>query len=115
MDERLRRQARNEALVRDVNERINAVDQDTPASESVDTFGFHCECGRDGTCEERIWMTLDEYDLVRAQDDRFALVPGHQTDEIERVVESNDRYVIVDKVDAVEPLVADDPRGHGSG
>ena len=35
-------------------------------------------------------MTIDEYELVRAQDDRLA---------------------VVDELDQVEALVADDPRG----
>jgi hypothetical protein len=52
---------------------------------------------------------------VRAQDDRFALAPGHETDGLERVVDENERFVIVDKVDSAEPLVADDPRGRTSG
>ena len=113
VEKRLERQARNEALAREVNERINALDRG--ATKGGDgTFGFHCECGVEGGCAERIWMTLDEYDVVRQQDDRFALVPGHQTDELERVVERSDRYVVVDKVDAAEPFVADDPRGRGS-
>jgi hypothetical protein len=114
MEKRLERQARNEALLREVNERINAIDR-AAATGDGDTHGFHCECGREGGCEERIWMTLEEYDVVRAQDDRFALVPGHETDELEYVVESTERFVIVDKVDAAEPLVADDPRGKTSG
>ena len=118
MEERLERQARNEALVREVNERINTLDRGAAGSGAVegsDTFGFHCECGRDGGCPEMVWMTLGEYEVVRAQDDRFALVPGHETGDLERVVQANERFVIVDKVDAVEPLVADDPRGRSSG
>jgi hypothetical protein len=118
MAERLERQARNEALVREVNERINALDQGAAGSgafEGVDTLGFHCECGRNGGCPEMVWMTLDEYEVVRTQDDRFALAPGHETDGLEHVVGANERFVIVDKVDAVEPLVADDPRGRTSG
>jgi hypothetical protein len=112
MDERLEQQARNEGLVREVNERISALDRS--AASNGEMFGFHCECGRHGGCEERIWMTLAEYDTVREQDDRFALTPGHETDELEHVVEQTERYVIVDKVDAVEPFVADDPRGRPS-
>jgi hypothetical protein len=118
MEERLDRQARNEALVREVNERISTLDRDAAGSgavEGIDTFGFHCECGRNGGCTEMVWMTLDEYELVRAQDDRFAVAPGHETVGLERVVHANERFVIVDKVDAAEPLVADDPRGRGSG
>jgi hypothetical protein len=113
MDARLERQARNEALLREVNERINAIDR-AAAGGNGGTHGFHCECGREGGCEERIWMTLAEYDTVREQDDRFALAPGHETDDLEHVVEQTERYVIVDKVDAVEHLVADDPRGRPS-
>jgi hypothetical protein len=113
MDERLERQARNEALVREVNEHINALDREAAGSGAVDgveTFRFHCECGRDGGCGEEIWMTLEEYEVVRRQDDRFALRPGHETEGLEHVVDGNERFVIVDKVDAAEPFVADDPR-----
>lgn len=117
MDERLERQARNEALVREVNERIGALDREAAGSgavEGVRTFGFHCECGRDGGCPQMVWMTLEEYEVVRQQDDRFALAPGHETRELERVVAENERFVIVDKLDAAEPLVADDPRDRPS-
>ena len=68
-------------------------------------FDFVCECGRIGGCEGRVLMTLEEYERVRSQRDRFALVPGHQTDEIEYVVEQDATYVIVDKRDSVEPFV----------
>jgi hypothetical protein len=117
MEERLERQARNEALVREVNERINALDRDAAGSGAVDgveTFRFHCECGRAGGCPELVWMTLEEYEVVREQDDRFALVPGHQTDGLEVIVEADERFVIVDKVDEAEAFVADDPRGTSS-
>jgi hypothetical protein len=113
VDERLERQARNEALVREVNERISALDRAAVAGDG-ETFGFHCECGRGGECGERVWMTLAEYDVVREQDDRFALLPGHETDGLEHVVGRSERYVVVDKVDEAEPLVADDPRGRPS-
>jgi len=42
---------------------------------------------------------------VRHQRDRFGVVPGHETDEIEYVVEQHERFVIVDKRDEVEQLV----------
>jgi hypothetical protein len=117
MEERLERQARNEALVREVNERMNTLDRGAAGSGAVDgveTFGFHCECGLGGGCGEMVWMTLEEYEVVRAQDDRFALVPGHETEGLEHVVDGNERFVIVDKVDEAEPFVADDPRGRSS-
>ena len=112
MRERSARQATNEALVRDVNERIATLDRHATENwaEEDHLFEFVCECGTPG-CEAQVRMTLAEYDEVRGQDDRFALVPGHETDEIERVVTQTDRFLVVDKIDAVEPYVADDPRG----
>jgi hypothetical protein len=50
-------------------------------------------------------MTLAEYERVRRQRDRFAVVPGHEAGEIEYVVEQDERYAIVDKRDEVEHLV----------
>ncbi len=117
MDERLERQARNEALVREVNERVAALDRKAADSGTLpaDTpFDFHCECGRSGGCDVRISMTLEEYEPVRAQDDRFALADGHETPELERIVERTDRYIVVDKIEAAEPFVDDDPRGSPS-
>jgi len=99
-------QARNEALLRTVNDRIEALDQEAGAwTNPEQRFWFQCECGNTDTCNERIELTLAEYKRVRSQRDRFAVFPGHQTDELERVVESSDRFLIVDKRDAVEPLV----------
>jgi hypothetical protein len=113
--DRAERQAVNEGLVRDVNERIAGLDRNAAANwaEEDQLFEFRCECSTPA-CEEQVRMTLEEYDEVRHQDDRFVVVPGHETAAIERVVSSTDRFTIVDKVDAVEPYVADDPRGAAS-
>ncbi len=107
------RQATNEALFREVNERRAAIDRKAREgwAESGELFEFVCECGVEGGCEERVEMTLQEYDAVRQQDDRFALVPGHESPELEAIVERNARYVVVDKAGKFEDLVDDDPRG----
>ena len=105
MRERSELQARNEARLRTVNDRINAIDQEAGAwTNPKQRFGFQCECGNTD-CRERVEMTLAEYERVRSQRDRFAVLPGHQTDEIERVVEACDRFLIVDKRDSVERYV----------
>ena len=111
LDERFRRQARNEALFCEVNERIAQLGENAQAWSPDGVVEFMCECGVDGGCGERLKMPLDVYETVRAQDDRFAVRPGHETPEIERAVDWTDEYVIVDKVPSAEPLVADDPRG----
>jgi len=106
VNERLERQARNESLLRTVNEQIAAVDERAAAWATPEhQFEFRCECGRNPACGGHVLMTLGEYERVRGQRDRFAVVPGHESEEIEQVVEQAERYVIVDKRDEVEPLV----------
>ena len=53
-------------------------------------------------------MTLEEYERVRQQQDRFVVVPGHENERIERVVERAERFLLVDKRDAYEPFVGGD-------
>jgi hypothetical protein len=119
MNERLERKARNEALIREVNERIEKVDK---AAEEANVgpeetfFEFLCECGGGGTagdvsCEEHVALTIQEYETVRSQDDRFALYPGHEREALEWVAARNERFVVVDKRPVAEPFVENDPRG----
>lgn len=106
MKERLERQARNEGMMRSVNDRIAALDKSATDWAAPDQqFEFQCECGKTDGCDGRVLMTLGEYDRVRSQRDRFAVAPGHEADEIESVVEQDERFVIVDKHDEVEHLV----------
>src|SRR5215203_808071 len=118
MDKRLERQSRNEGLIREVNERIADVDkaaEETSFARDETVFEFLCECGATdgeaGACEERVLMTINEYEQVRSQDDRFAVYPGHEEEGLERVVARNERFVVVDKGPVAEPFVEDDPRG----
>ncbi len=111
MDSRLERVARNESLFREGNERLSGLR--AAAGSSDGSFELHCECG-DETCSEWVWMRASDYEAVRSQDDRFVVVPGHETPGLERVVERKAGFVVVDKVPEAEKLVADDPRGAGS-
>lgn len=105
MEERLERQARNESVMRSVNERIAALDKSATDWAGPDQqFEFQCECGT-RRCDGRVQMTLGEYERVRRQRDRFAVIPGHEADEIEDIVEQDERFVIVDKRDEFEHLV----------
>jgi hypothetical protein len=108
MDHRLELIGRNEGLFREGNERLQRLRK---AAEPRDPLTkFHCECGEE-SCTEWVSMRLSEYEAVRSQDDRFAVVPGHETPELECVVERNAGFFVVDKVPEAEKLVADDPRG----
>jgi hypothetical protein len=96
VDERAREQVRkNEALFRDVNERVKRIDseQGAPADERWD---FLCECGN-AQCVERVSLTVAEYERVRANPIHFFVVPGHELPEVEAVVEAATSYVVVEK------------------
>jgi hypothetical protein len=57
-------------------------------------------------------MTLVEYEAVRAEPTRFAVVPQHELPEIETAVERHPNYVVVEKrePEAEEVARATDPR-----
>jgi hypothetical protein len=58
-------------------------------------------------------LTRAEYETVRANSRRFAVVPSahHFNDRIERVVEQNDRYWVVEKFEIAGDVAARvDPR-----
>jgi len=101
--------------VREVNERIEQIDQAAARAGDPTTVEFLCECGSgdgdDIACDAQVEMTLEEYEEVRLQDDRFVLVPGHENAAIEQVVKRTDRFIVVDKRPDAEPFVDDDPRG----
>jgi diaminopimelate decarboxylase len=100
VDERAERQAKNEALLRAVNREIEN------ASEQLGDRDLEvvCECGRE-TCGGLIYVTADIYDSVHIERDRFLVLPGHESPEIERVVEATERYVVVDKFGEAEDVV----------
>jgi hypothetical protein len=91
--------------MRTVNARIADAAEGATWSTPGQLFDFQCECGEPSGCEGRVLLTLDEYERVRRQRDRFAVVPGHENHEIEDVVELHERFVVVDKRPGYEELV----------
>jgi hypothetical protein len=99
----------NEAVFREVNERIeNLAETFELASEPLDLV---CECGNPD-CVDRITMSRDEYERVRSDGQLFAVAPGHETGEVERVVEKRNGYDIVVKRKGIPERIAErtDPR-----
>lgn len=90
---RRERAAKNENLFREVNERI----QDLATSASY--MQFICECF-DDTCDERVSMTVQEYEHVRADGNRFFVLPGHSAEDVDEIVEATEQYLIVRKIGA---------------
>jgi hypothetical protein len=97
-DDRLTEQERrvglNEAVFREVNERIRDLGEEFGLS--TQPLDLVCECGN-ADCAERIELTAAEYERVRADAALFAIVPGHQIEEVEEVVVEERRYAIVRK------------------
>jgi hypothetical protein len=100
--------ARNEALFREVNERIEDVQSGFAAPGRTE---FLCECGADD-CTQPISLTLAEYERIRQDPKHFVVVPGHDVVDVERVVEQTDRYAVVEKIPGAPAKIAleRDPR-----
>jgi hypothetical protein len=109
---REKRLGENEALFREVNERVAEVAEEFLEIGARDTpVEFSCECGA-ADCTEQMPLTLVEYEAVRAEPTRFAVVPGHEVLDIERVVDRHPNYLVVEKRDddAEEVARESDPR-----
>jgi hypothetical protein len=87
-------QAKNEELFRNVNERIESLSKTVASDDQL--MEYLCECdGRD--CYEKIRASRDEYESVRAEPTHFMVLAGHQDPRVERVVFSNERFLVVEK------------------
>jgi hypothetical protein len=98
------RLARNEVLFRAINDRIRELVTrfDLAADETV---AFVCECA-DETCVERVMLTVEQYDDVRAIPARFVIVRGHEaTSLVERVVFRSAEFVVVRKIGLAGDIV----------
>jgi hypothetical protein len=49
-------------------------------------------------------LTVAEYDGAHSQDDRFVVLRGHESAQIERVVEQRAGYLVVDKFGEAEDI-----------
>jgi hypothetical protein len=94
----------NEALFREVNERIDQLHDDLGGG---NTFEIVCECGV-AACTERFMITSDEYGALRRDVHHFAVVPGHEQPEVERIVEKRADYLVVEKTDPDAAEVAEE-------
>jgi AraC-like DNA-binding protein len=107
VDERERRMAQNEALFREVNERIKET-ADGLGSDSA--FEYFCECAN-ADCTFQITLTAAQYESVRADPTQFAVLPLHFTPEVETLVSEKGDFWIVRKTgQAGEYVEKLDPR-----
>ena len=94
------RRARNEALFRQINERVKEIDDrmDMAAvgAPATDREEFVCECGDMG-CMAPLLLTRDEYEQARSDPTYFLVLPERVDPEIERVVAKTERFSVVQK------------------
>ena len=109
MSSREERIGLNEAVFREVNERIEDLAERFELKE--EPLDLVCECG-DADCVRRISMTRAEYEELRSEPRQFAVHPGHELPEAEEVVARRKRYDIVAKSSGVPERIAEqtDPR-----
>jgi AraC-like DNA-binding protein len=93
VDERERRLAQNEALFREVNERVEAVAHQLGAEVP---YEFICECAN-ADCTFRVTLPIRVYETIRSDPKQFVVLPLHYTPEVEDLVAEEDSYWLVRK------------------
>ena len=103
---REQRLAENELVFREVNERIAEIGVRFEL-ENVEAF---CECSNT-SCTERFEMSRSDYAHVRSSSTQFVVIPGHETPEVERVVEHREGYLVVEKFGEGAAIAQEEDRG----
>jgi|tagenome__1003787_1003787.scaffolds.fasta_scaffold20981467_8 hypothetical protein len=112
-EERAARAARTQSLFRDVNERVREINETFTVV--LPHGDWVCECA-DDSCTERLAVSIEEYEAVRANSKRFIVAPRetHFFGEVEDLVARTERYWTVEKRDQAGELAARvDPRRVG--
>ena len=86
---------KNEQAARAYNNRRLKFELDDDTVDD-DDVPFLCECGDEG-CAEAMEMTPDDFMSVHSAPNRFAVLPGHVLGEVEWVVETGEKYWVVEK------------------
>jgi hypothetical protein len=92
---RQERLVKNELAARAYNNRRLGFELDDDIDEDEDV-PFLCECG-DEACAEAMEMTPEDFMSVHSAPNRFAVLPAHVLGDVEWVVETGDRYWVVEK------------------
>lgn len=87
----------NEVIFQRLNEALKAnVESVLHNRASDEPLDFFCECS-DEDCLERIRLEPSEFSQIHRSKRHFFVIPGHETGEIERIVERHEGYDIVSK------------------
>ena len=107
--DRAARRAATAARFREITERVER-DLEPLIDSQDELLPFVCECGRP-RCTGGIGLSVAEYESVRRDSTRFVVIPGHEIEDVEDVVERADRYFVVRKhPETWEIVEQSDPR-----
>ena len=87
---------KNEQAARAYNNRRLRFELDDDTGADDEPVPFLCECG-DESCAEAMEMTADTFMSIHSAPNRFAVLPGHVLGEVEWVVETGERFWVVEK------------------
>ena len=102
-----RKQIENEMIFRRMNEKVGDelgeldamyIEDHNPQliRDEAGLLYFKCECS-DENCEERIAITLENFQTIHTDRDTFIVMPDHEVDLIEKVILITDTYSVVKK------------------
>ncbi len=108
-DDRARLIGLNEAVFRQLNERLEQLARGTRAE--VNRLDLICECG-DASCAARLRVDTEDYARARSQPQQFLVHPGHIATDVERVVQKRRGFDLIEKLPGLAAEIAEktDPR-----
>ena len=92
----------------DIFRRANVALQETyrgivPELGRQDESPFICECAST-RCTAVIQLTLEKFEQIREHPSRFVVVPGHAVTGFTSVIEETDRFAVLERDVAAEPM-----------
>ena len=88
-----KRRALNENVFREMNERLERLGEEF----GDETVEFLCECA-DPACAAPLTIPVSLYETARNHSRWFLVVPGHEREGIERVVQEHPDCLVIEKV-----------------
>jgi hypothetical protein len=91
-----RRLAENEVIFREVNKSVQEFIEKDLYNAHSGPLHFYCECSN-AACRQRVALTAQKYKELHQNSKRFVVVRGHELPEIEKVIQQEDGYAVVEK------------------
>ena len=102
------RAARNQSLFRAINEELRVAG----LTDDPKRLTIACECANTD-CVETIELETDRYTEIRGEPTHFIVLGDHVFPEVERVVEDDPRFVVVEKLGEAASVAAAWDSVHG--